>query len=154
PEPSKSLTPLYSGGLCDAEMTAPRSRASSATAGVGRMPASTAVPPAEATPDAKARSRSRPEARVFLPTKTAPLPHHSVAARPSRSTSSGVRSCPTTPRTPSVPKYRRATVSADPLIGPRTVHGWPQGWRDRSDPGQGLTFSPLRRFARLLEPGL
>ncbi len=33
PSASKSLTPLYSGGLCDAEMTAPRSRASSATAG-------------------------------------------------------------------------------------------------------------------------
>ena len=38
----KNLTPLYSGGLWEAEMTTPRSSASSATAGVGRTPASTA----------------------------------------------------------------------------------------------------------------
>ena len=109
PPPSKNLTPLYSGGLCDAEMTTPRSSASSATAGVGRTPPRTAVPPAETIPRANASSSSGPEARVSRPTKTRPPPAQSVAARPSRSTSSGVRSSPTTPRTPSVPKYRRAT---------------------------------------------
>src|SRR3954466_6543897 len=39
PSRSKNLTPLYSGGLCDAEMTTPRSSASSATAGGGGTPA-------------------------------------------------------------------------------------------------------------------
>ena len=46
PSRSKNLTPLYSGGLCEAVMTAPRSSASSATAGVGSTPPSTAMPPA------------------------------------------------------------------------------------------------------------
>src|SRR5205823_35581 len=64
PSASKSLTPLYSGGLCEAEMTTPRSSASSATAGVGTMPAMTALPPAETTPRAKASSSSRPDPRV------------------------------------------------------------------------------------------
>ena len=50
PSRSKNLTPLYSGGLCDAEMTAPRSSASSATAGVGSTPASTAVPAGRSDP--------------------------------------------------------------------------------------------------------
>ena len=40
----KSFTPLYSGGLCDAEMTTPTSSASSATAGVGSTPAEHRVP--------------------------------------------------------------------------------------------------------------
>jgi len=96
--------------------------------GVGSTPASIAFPPAEATPEANACSSSRPEARVSRPIRTAPPPCQSVAARPSRSTSAGVRSRPTTPRTPSVPKYlrfrpaggsascsRSPTVSASPL---------------------------------------
>ena len=78
PSRSKNLTPLYSGGLCEAEMTTPRSSASSATAGVGSTPASTALPPAEATPRANASSSSRPEPRVSRPTKTR------AAARPER----------------------------------------------------------------------
>ena len=41
--------------------------------------------------------------------RPSPRPVQSAAARPSRSTSSGVRTSPTTPRTPSVPKYLRAT---------------------------------------------
>src|SRR5215211_924781 len=108
PSPSKNLTPLYCGGLCEAEMTAPRSSASRATAGVGRMPPSTAFPPADATPSANAASSSGPELRVSRPTKTRPRPDQSAAARPRRSTRSVVSSSPTTPRTPSVPKYRRA----------------------------------------------
>ena len=42
------------------------------------------------------------------PTKTRRAPLQSTAARPSRSTRSAVRNSPATPRTPSVPKYRRA----------------------------------------------
>ena len=54
-----------------------------------------------APPPARAPGRS---ARVSRPTRTRPPPAHSVAAFAIRSTSSGVRSRPTTPRTPSVPK--------------------------------------------------
>src|SRR5581483_8022521 len=129
PSLRNSLTPLYSGGLCDAEITAPRSSASSATAGVGSTPASTACPPAEATPLANARSSSGPEPRVSRPIRTPPPPAHTVAARPSRSTSWGVRSSPTIPLTPSVPKYRRATAR----------------W---------LALAELRRFAGLVQAGL
>src|SRR5215213_1799137 len=129
PRESKNLTPLYSGGLCEAEMTTPRSSASSATAGVGSTPATTAAPPAETTPRAKASSSSTPEARVSRPMKTFPAPIQSAAARPSRSTNSGVTSSPTTPRTPSVPKYRLATRGT-------------------------LTLAELRGLAGLVEAGL
>ncbi len=59
PSRSKSLTPLYSGGLCDADTTAPRSRAQRATAGVGSTPPRTASPPADRIPRASASSSSR-----------------------------------------------------------------------------------------------
>ena len=104
PSPSKNLTPLYSGGLCDAVITAPRSSASSATPDVGSTPPRTAEPPADAMPRASACSSSTPEARVSRPTKTRPRPDQSATALPSFSTSSGVRISPTMPRTPSVPK--------------------------------------------------
>src|SRR6185312_8974431 len=113
PSRSKNLTPLYSGGLCEAEMTAPRSRPRSATAGVGSTPARTALPPAEAMPRANASSSSGPLARVSRPTKMRPRPHQSAAALPRRSTRSAVSISPTTPRTPSVPKYCRATARDD-----------------------------------------
>src|SRR6188472_4445871 len=106
----KSFTPLYSGGLCDAEMTTPRPCARRATAGVGSTPPRTAVPPAEATPTATASSSSGPDARVSRPTSTCPPPAQSVAAFATRSTRSGVSSSPTTPLTPSVPKYRRTAA--------------------------------------------
>src|SRR5215211_1665343 len=109
--------PLYSGGLCEAEMTTPRSSASSATAGVGSTPASTAFPPAATMPRANASSSSGPEPRVSRPTKTRPRPDQSVAALPSCSMSSAVRSWPTTPRTPSVPKNRRNSRSALAELG-------------------------------------
>ena len=76
---------------------------------------------------ANAASSSGPEPRVSRPTKTRPRPDQSVAALPSCSTSSTVRSSPTTPRTPSVPKYRRKS---------------------------GLALGELRRLARLVEAGL
>ena len=146
PSRSKNLTPLYSGGLCEAEMTTPRSSASSATAGVGSTPASTAVPPAEATPRANASSSSSPEARVSRPTKTRPPRDHSVAARPSRSTSSSVMNSPTTPRTPSVPKYRLAKGRS--LTGARV----PKNRTGATAPG--LALRELRRLARLVQAGL
>src|SRR6266498_1489302 len=108
PSRSKNLTPLYSGGLCDAVITAPTSSASSATAGVGSTPARTAEPPADAMPRPSASSSSTPDARVSRPTNTRPRPDQSETALPSLSTSSGVRLSPTIPRTPSVPKYLRA----------------------------------------------
>ena len=86
-------------------------------------------PPAEMTPRANASSSSMPDARVSRPTNTFAAPVQSDAARPSRSTSSGVRNSPTTPRTPSVPKYLRATMSA-------------------------LALAELRRLARLVQAGL
>src|SRR5436189_721695 len=127
PSRSKNLIPLYSGGLCEAETTKPRSSRSSATAGVGSTPASTALPPASTTPRANASSSSGPDPRVSRPTKTRPPFDQSAAALPSRSTSSVVRSSPTTPRTPSVPKYKRTAT---------------------------LTLAELRRFAGLVETGL
>src|SRR4029078_8626402 len=107
-----------------------RSSASSATAGVGSTPPRMQSPPAEMTPRAHASSSSAPEARVSRPTKTLAAPVHSAAARPRRSTSSGVRNSPTTPRTPSVPKYLRAMK-----LG-------------------GLPLAALRRLAGLVEAGL
>src|SRR5882724_346806 len=127
PSRSKTLIPLYSGGLCEAETTTPRSSASSATAGVGSTPASTALPPASTTPRANASSSSGPDPRVSRPTKTRPPFDQSVAALPSRSTSSVVRSSPTIPRTPSVPKYSRTAT---------------------------LAFAELRCFAGLVEASL
>src|SRR3954468_10715866 len=114
PSRSKILTPLYSGGLCEAEMTTPASRASSATAGVGSTPPSTAFPPAATTPRTNASSSSGPEPRVSRPMKTRPRPHQRVTALPSCSTSSGVSVSPTTPRTPSVPKYVLAIRTEEP----------------------------------------
>src|SRR6476646_471987 len=111
PSRSKILIPLYSGGLCEAETTTPRSSARRATAGVGSTPASTALPPASTIPRANASSSSGPEARVSRPTKTRPPFDQSVAALPRRSMSSGVRSSPTTPRTPSVPKNCRVIAA-------------------------------------------
>src|SRR3954468_9334327 len=110
-------------------MTTPRSSASSATAGVGRTPPRMQSPPTEMTPRANASSSSTPDARVSRPTKTFEAPVHVAAARPSRSTSSGVRNSPTTPRTPPVPKYFLAMK-------------------------RGLPLAELGRLARLVQAGL
>src|SRR6476660_4285353 len=127
PFESKNLTPLYSGGLCDAEMTTPRSSASSATAGVGSTPPRMQSPPTETTPRANASSSATPDERVSRPTQTFAAPVHVAAARPRRSTSSGVRNSPTTPRTPSVPKYFRARAGKWlPLAELRSLAGFVQ----------------------------
>ena len=102
---SKNLTPLYSGGLCEAEMTTPRSSAASATAGVGSTPPRTAVRARRGDARARAPPRARrPRRACRARRRRARAPLQSVAARPSRSTSSAVSNSPTTPRTPSVPK--------------------------------------------------
>src|SRR4051812_22015983 len=142
PSAPKNLTPLYSGGLCDAVITTPRSRRSSATAGVGTTPASTAEPPADETPRTNASSSSSPDPRVSRPTKTRePAPAQSAAALPRRSTRSTVRNSPTIPRTPSVPKYAR--TGRDP--SPR---------KPRCDCSRALALRELRRLARLVQAGL
>ncbi len=56
----------------------------------------------------RAPSSSTPEPRVSRPMRTRSAPLQRAAARPSRSTRSAVTSSPAMPRTPSVPKYRRA----------------------------------------------
>ena len=72
PFAAKSLMPLYSGGLCDAEMTtphdAPRSRVRYAMAGVGSTPARIASPPAVRMPSTSASSIHSPEDRGSRPT--------------------------------------------------------------------------------------
>src|SRR3954447_10897200 len=158
PSRSKNFTPLYSGGLCEAEMTTPRSRRRRATAGVGTTPASTAAPPAETTPRANASSSSSPEPRVSRPTKTRPPPDHSAAALPSFSTSSGVMNSPTIPRTPSVPKYCLATGS-DP--SGRTAFGNGRtgasslgGGRKKPERKGDLALGELRGLAGLVQSGL
>ena len=74
PSRPKSLMPLSGNGLCDAEMTAPRSawpsRTSVAIPGVGSTPTRTAIPPADATPAASASSSMKPERRVSRPIST------------------------------------------------------------------------------------
>ncbi len=112
PRPEKTLMPLSSYGLCDAEMTTPTSnpcwRVSTATAGVGMTPTERTSPPIALTPRARARSIQNPDSRVSRPTSTLTgVSRRSVrtSAAPSRITvvsSSG--GCPATPRTPSVPK--------------------------------------------------
>ena len=105
PSASKSLTPLYSGGLWEAERTTPRSWASSATAGRRQHAADDRDPAGRDDPlRRRPRSSAGPEPRVSRPTKTRPRPAQVVDARPSCSTRSRVSVSPTMPRTPSVPK--------------------------------------------------
>src|SRR5215212_7030885 len=82
---------------------------SSGAAGVGSTPASSASPPAAATPAATPASIISPDSRVSRITSTrgAAAPASAVAARASASDSSAVRTSPATPRTPSVPKSLR-----------------------------------------------
>src|SRR6266508_3104652 len=112
PEAPKNLMPLYSEGLCEAEMTAPasapRSVVRKATDGVVHTPSRTASPPAEQMPEVRAASRNSPEARVSLPTamcgRLTPVSASAVtAARPRRQASWAESSRLAIPRTPSVP---------------------------------------------------
>ena len=115
PSASKNLMPLYSGGLCEAEITAPpaalSSRTRSATAGVGMTPGRSAVPPALVMPATIAASSMSPDRRVSLPTRM-DIPILSTAAWPSRKAISQVSSVFATPRTPSVPKSRAIAHSS------------------------------------------
>ena len=67
---SKSLTPLYSAGLCEAETTAPRSARAARRPGVGRTPAEHGIAARRGEAGGEARSSSRPGARVSRPTST------------------------------------------------------------------------------------
>src|SRR5262245_55920750 len=95
--------PLSPNGLCEAEITAPASVAANATAGVGATPRSSIETPSLAKPAHNAACNIGPEIRVSRPTAIVDAPSTRAAARPSASTSSGVRSTLATPRTPSVP---------------------------------------------------
>ena len=106
PWPSNSFMPLYSGGLCEADMTTPPAafslRVSRATAGVGTMPAKNAVPPALVMPATRAACSMSPESRVSRPT-TMVLPRNRTAAWPRPYAMRLVSSTLAMPRTPSVP---------------------------------------------------
>src|SRR5680860_281416 len=120
PLPVKNLIPLSRYGLWDAETTAARSspslRTSTAAAGVGRTPPSSASPPASATPAASAASSIGPDSRVSRTISTCGrgASSEAVAARPRASASSAVRNVPASPRTPSVPKSLRSVVTSAP----------------------------------------
>src|SRR5262245_35793614 len=161
PSRSKTFTPLYSGALCEAETTRPRSWDRSATAGVGTTPASTAVPPASTIPRVSAASRAGPEPRVSRPTSTRPRPDHRVAARPIRSTSSSVSASPTTPLMPSGPNQRRAAAVSSTTTPPMSRF-WSDTMRYASVPARegarnreiALALAELRSLARLVQARL
>src|SRR4051794_719078 len=120
-------------------MTAAPSRPSrcrsTGAAGVGSTPASSASPPAAATPAASALSSIGPDSRVSRTTSSRgrPAPDEARArcttARPRASASSAVSRSPATPRTPSVPNRRRGMAAT-------------------------LTLGELRALAGLLQAGL
>src|SRR5436305_8193598 len=144
----KNLIPLSSYGLCDAEMTAARSRPyrvrSSAAAGVGSTPPSRTSPPAEAIPAASAASSISPDSRVSRITSTRGLdpPTSRVAAAPIDTASCAVSTSPATPRTPSVPKCLRTDGTA-PFADPPALNGL-----------RPLALGELRLLAGLLQAGL
>src|SRR4051794_27742720 len=108
--------PLSGKRLCEAEITTPGTSscaAAHATAGVGTTPSVCTSTPSPARPDASAASSNGPEMRVSRPMTTRSPPRTRAVARPSATTSSGVRSRLATPRTPSVPNRR---VTAAPLL--------------------------------------
>ena len=74
PRREKIFTPLSGHGLCEAETTtpasAPSSRASHATAGVGTTPAKRTMPPAFVSPPVSAQTIPPEDSRVSHPTTT------------------------------------------------------------------------------------
>src|SRR4051812_23350369 len=123
--------PLSSNGLCDAEITTPRSygpvRVKYAIAGVGTTPALVTSPPWLTTPCASDASIQAPDSRVSRPTSNFAALRRSGSARtsaaPSRAIvigSSGY--VPATPRTPSVPNRRGASTLAS-LVSFGSVFG-------------------------------
>src|SRR3954447_22268510 len=134
PSRSNSLTPLYSGGLCDAEMTAPRSSASSATAGVGRIPPRTAVPPAEAAPPRGGAPRGDRLLERGAGAPGVPPDEARAAAGPDR---------------------RRAAEPLDELRSQVLAHDTAHTVGAEVTPRQGgLALGELRRLAGLVETGL
>src|SRR4051812_48741098 len=120
PPASKNLIPLSGYGLWLAEIMAPGARPTTqapARPGVGSTPRLRADPPSAQIPAMSAASSIGPDRRGSRAISNGvPAPSARTAARPSATTSSGVRSTPATPRTPSVPNL---SVIARP--GPRLL---------------------------------
>ena len=120
----KSLIPLSSDLLCEAETIRPRaapvSRVIKATVGVGTMPSRTGLSPILVRPAIKAASIIWPERRVSRPMTTSRPPFGAkvrAAAIASRKADSAVMGGVfTRPRMPSVPKYCRAMIQ---ILRPR-----------------------------------
>src|SRR6266702_2240958 len=119
PSREKNLMPVSWYGLWLALMTTPASAridsVMKAMPGVGRGPHSITSTPIEQMPEAMACSSRYPESRVSLPItirwRCGPLRTRKARARPSWSATSAVMGCTfATPRTPSVPKSRRAAL--------------------------------------------
>lgn len=76
PEGRKTLMPLYSGGLCEADIITPNApsdaHVASDTAGVGSTPTHSASVPLSVRPRTSALSSSGPDSRVSLPTMHLP----------------------------------------------------------------------------------
>src|SRR5215470_11561624 len=115
PFPENTLMPLSSNGLCDAEITIPRSypadRVRYATPGVGTTPALVTCAPSPAAPCASSASIQAPDSRVSRPTRILgddePCGSARTTAAPSRRTVDGSSgNSPAFPRTPSVPNNR------------------------------------------------
>src|SRR3989442_7234437 len=158
PSEEKSLMPLSSNGLWEAESTMPPSaasaRVSSAIPGVGSTPTTKQSPPAPSTPAVSADSRRGPERRVSRPitsrTRSTPRSVRSVATscRPTRQARSGVSgSSLATPRMPSVPNQRVTKGSRSPRVS--IVERTPAPGRRSSDPRPAHPLGHAHRVQRL-----
>ena len=107
----KNLIPLYSTGLCDAEIITPASApyflVKYATAGVGTTPSTTASAPTDNIPDINADSNISPDILVSFATNIlglwAPSVNTYAPALPRSYAILAVNSVFATPLTPSVP---------------------------------------------------
>jgi hypothetical protein len=103
PSDPTSLTPLYSGGLCEAVIitTGTSSRSAYTCApGVGMIPSRSTSAPTLASPLAAASASIRPVARVSRATATRSARQTVPAALATFSTNSGVNVSLATPRVP------------------------------------------------------
>ena len=122
PSASRTLRPLSSAGLCEAETMIPAasspSAARNASAGVGTTPTTWTVTPRLVAPAAIAATNMSPERRVSWPTTIEPPGPTSrcAVARPSANAVVGLRSTLATPRMPSVPN-RRGTADRSLACG-------------------------------------
>ena len=120
-------------------------------------PARTAVPPAETMPRASASSSSGPDSRVSRPTSTRARPDHSVIARPSRSTSSGVSA--SRPRRHALRPCRSTAARTHLGLSERNEPScslYPASCDDPSRAGvyPGSALAELRSLAGLVQAGL